>query len=121
MCRTSARSCTYSTPRKYHEAWAILIKQHLDAGQIRPSNSEHASPPFLVPKTDMTVLPHWVNDYRVLNMNTVLDAHPLPHVDNILVDCAKGKIWSKLDMTNSFFQTRIHPDADSGDHAFWVI
>src|SRR5882762_327783 len=23
---------------------------------------------------------------------------------------AKGKIWSKLDMTNSFFQTQVHPD-----------
>ena len=42
--------------------------------------------------------------------STVLDSHPLPRVDDILADCAKGKIWSKLDMTNSFFQTRVHPD-----------
>ena len=58
----------------------------------------------------MSVLPHWVNDYQMLNMNTVLDAHPLPHVDDILANCAKGKIWSKLDMTNSFFQTLVHLD-----------
>jgi hypothetical protein len=51
-----------------------------------------------------------VNDFRALNSNTVPDAHPLPWVDDILADCAKGKIWSKLDMTNSFFQTRVHPD-----------
>ena len=25
---------TYSTPRKYREVWAILIKQHLDMGRI---------------------------------------------------------------------------------------
>jgi len=106
----SVQTRTYSTLRKYREAWAVLIQQHLDAGRIRPSNSEHASPAFLVPKTDLTVLPRWVNDYRVLNANTVLDAHPLPRVDDILADCAKGKIWSKLDMTNSFFQTRVHPD-----------
>jgi hypothetical protein len=31
-------------------------------------------------------------------------------VDDILADCARGKIWSKLDMTDSFFQTRVHPD-----------
>jgi hypothetical protein len=31
-------------------------------------------------------------------------------VDDILADCAKGKIWSVIDMTNSFFQTRMHPD-----------
>jgi hypothetical protein len=96
---------SYSTPRKYWEAWATLIQQHLDAGRIRPSNSSHASPAFMVPKSDITVLPRWVNDYRMLNANTVLDAHLLPRVDDILADCAKGKIWSKLDMTNSFFQT----------------
>jgi hypothetical protein len=101
---------SYSTPCKYREAWAILIKQHLDAGRMQPSNSVHASPAFLVPKSDLVVLPRWVNDYRMLNANTILDAHPLPCVDDILVDCTKGKIWSKLDMMNSFFQTHIHPD-----------
>jgi len=39
-----------------------------------------------------------------------LRSHPLPRVEDIPVDCPKGKIWSKLDMTNSFFQTHIHPD-----------
>ena len=101
---------TYSTPCKYHKAWAILIKQYLNAGRIRPSNSDHASPAFLVPKSDTVVLPWWVNDYCVLNVNTVLDAHPLPRVDDILADCTKGKVWSKLDMTNSFFQMWVHPN-----------
>lgn len=101
--KISTRS--YSTPHKYKEAWSTLIQQHLDAGCIRPSNSAHASLAFLVPKADNLVLPCWVNDYRVLNANTVTDSHPLPRVDDILNDCAKGKIWSKLNMTNSFFQT----------------
>lgn len=38
------------------------------------------------------------------------DRHPLPTVDEILSDCGKGKIFGKMDMTNSFFQTRVHPD-----------
>ena len=106
----SVKTRLYTTPRKYREAWVILIKQHLDAGRIRPSNSAHASLAFLAPKSDATVLPRWVNDYRILNTNTIFDAHPLPRVDNILADCAKGKIWSKIDMTNSSFQTWVHPD-----------
>ena len=101
---------SYSSPRKYRDTWKTLIQSHEAAGQIWPSNSSSASPSFLVPKTDLAVLPHWVNDYRALNMNTVLDSYPLPHVDDILADCTKGKVWSKLDMTNSFFQTRVHPD-----------
>jgi Reverse transcriptase (RNA-dependent DNA polymerase) len=38
-----------------------------------------------------------------------MDSHPLPYIDNILANCAKGKIWSVINMTNSFFQTRVHP------------
>ena len=96
---------SYLSPCKYRDAWKTLIQSHEAAGRIRPSNSSSASPSFLVPKTDQTVLPRWVNNYRALNANMVLDSYPLPHVDDILTDCAKGKIWSKLDMTNSFFQT----------------
>ena len=37
------------------------------------------------------------------------DSFPLPHVDDILADCRKGKIFAKMDMTNSF-QRWVHPD-----------
>ncbi|RDB16052.1 Transposon Tf2-6 polyprotein [Hypsizygus marmoreus] len=103
------KTCTYQCPRKYREAWKTLIQQHLEAGRIQPSSSPFASPAFIIPKSDPTVLPHWVNDYRQLNANTILDSHPIPCVDDILHDCAKGKIWATIDMTNSFFQTRMHP------------
>jgi hypothetical protein len=101
---------TYPCPRKYRDSWQTLIKQHLDAGRIRPSSSPHASPAFIVPKSDPNALPRWVNDYRQLNANTIVDSHPLPRADDILNDCAKGKFFSTIDMTNSFFQTRMHPD-----------
>jgi hypothetical protein len=48
--------------------------------------------------------------HQALNANTVTDSHPLPRVDDILADCSKAKIWSVIDMTNSFFQMRVHPD-----------
>ena len=100
----------YPCPRKYKESWHTLIQQHLKNGVIQHSSSPFASPAFIIPKTDPTVLPCWVNDFRQLNENTVTDSHPLPRIDDILNDCAKGKIWAKLDMTNSFFQTKMHPD-----------
>lgn len=56
-------------------------------------------------------LPRWVNDFRPLNRNTIHDAFPLCRVDDILADCAKGKIWSTIDFTDSFFQTKLHPDS----------
>ena len=40
----------------------------------------------------------------------VPDHYPLPRVESILSDCAKGTLWAKIDMTNSFFQMRVHLD-----------
>ena len=107
------KGCGYSAPKKYHDSWKKLLDEHLQAGQIWPSSSEHASPAFCVQKyhdgiPDPTVPPRWVNDYRELNTNTIRDNFPLPQVDDILADCAKGKIFRKMDMTNSFFQTQVH-------------
>lgn len=100
----------YACPRKYRESFKTLIEQHLEAGRIRPSSSSFASPCFIIPKADPNVLPHWVNDFQQLNAITVSDNHPLPQTDDILNDCAKGRVWSTIDMTNSFFQTLMHPD-----------
>ena len=106
--KISTRS--YSCPRQYRDAFATLIQQRIDSGFIRPSSSSFASPSFIIPKKDPKVLPRWVCDYRQLNANTIPDNYPLPRIDEILADCGKGKIWSTIDMTDSFFQTRIHPD-----------
>ena len=103
------KSHNYPCPRKYGEAWHTLMQQHLKNGVIQHSSS-FASPAFIIPKADPNVLPCWVNNFWQLNENTVTDSHPLPHIDDILNNCAKGKIWAKLDMTNSFFQTWMHPD-----------
>ncbi len=100
----------YNCPKKYREAFKTLLTEHCNAGRLRPSSSPYASPCFLMPKADPSALPRWVNDYRVLVENTIPHVHPLPSIPEILSDCARGTIWGKLDMTNSFFQTRVHPD-----------
>ncbi len=96
-------SCSYSCPHKFQEAWQTLIEKNVDAGRIRPSSSSYLSSSFLIPKTDKTFLPRWVNDFRALNANMVSDKYPLPCIDDILADAGHGKIWSKLDMMDSFF------------------
>jgi hypothetical protein len=52
-------TCSYSCPRKYQDAWKMLI-QHLDSGWICPSSSSFISLAFIIPKKDSTVLPQWV-------------------------------------------------------------
>ncbi|KAJ3495874.1 hypothetical protein NLJ89_g10566 [Agrocybe chaxingu] len=100
----------YNCPRQFQEAFRKLIQQRLDSGFIRLSSSEYASPSFIIPKADKNALPRWVCDYRALNANTIPDNFPLPRVEDILADCARGRIWAVIDMTDSFFQTRMHPD-----------
>ena len=65
----------YPCPRKWKDAWYVLLQQHLDAGRIRPSQAPSGSGAFIIPKADPTVLPHWVNNYQQLNANTVKCLH----------------------------------------------
>jgi hypothetical protein len=104
------KSRNYACPRKWKKAWHTLLQQHLAARRIRPSDAPAGSGAFIIPKADPTVLPRWVNDYRQLNENTVPDSFPLPLIPEILADCGTGKDFASIDMTNSFFQTRMHPD-----------
>ena len=105
----------YAAPKIYLERWEQLLKRHLDSGRLRPSSSEYSSPSFCVPKyrngvPDHTIEPRWVNDFREINGNTIRDSYPLPIINDILAACGSGKYFAKIDMTNSFLQTRVHPD-----------
>jgi hypothetical protein len=74
----NVKNCSYSCSHKYCAAWQTLLNQHLAAGQICPSSSSHASPAFIIPKSDPNALPCWVNNYQQLNANTVINSHSLP-------------------------------------------
>ena len=46
-------------------------------------------------------------DYRALNANTIIDAYPIPQIDNIL-DCLEGSvIFSKIALAQGYNQVRI--------------
>ncbi|SGY38977.1 BQ5605_C003g02116 [Microbotryum silenes-dioicae] len=101
----------YPLPKKYREAWYLLLQEHLAAGRLRPARSSYSSPSFIIPKkgcnVDPTIAPHWVNNYRELNEHTIKDRMPLPLPDDILSTCSNAQFWAKIDMTNSFFQTKM--------------
>ena len=98
---------SYPCPQKYREAWRKLLDEHLKYGRFRESSSPYASPLFLIPKPDPKAPRRWVCDFRGQNANTVKDRTPLPRIDEILNDCARGRYFAKIDMTNAFFQTRM--------------
>ncbi len=87
---------SYSCAPKFNDAFRTLIQERLDSGFIRPSNSQFLSPSFVIPQNlTPKAKMRWVCDYRGLNDNVIPDNFPLPNIDEILRDCAKGKIWGK--------------------------
>ncbi|SGY11848.1 BQ5605_C011g06292 [Microbotryum silenes-dioicae] len=104
----------YRAAHCYRPAWKRLLDQHVTAGRLRKSSLEYTSPAFIIPKKGMekdeSILPRWVNDYRELNEGTVRNRTPLPLPDEILSVCSKAQFWGKINMTNSFFQTKVAED-----------
>ena len=68
-----------------------LLKEFLERRLIEPSDSEWASPAFIVPKNEKG---KWrlIVDYRELNEQLENDSYSLPLIDTTLQKQARGRI-----------------------------
>ena len=87
------------------EAMKKLLAEFIERGWIEPSDSEWATPAFIVPKEEKG---EWrlVVDYRGLNEQTEHDSYSLPLIDSIL-----PKATEKADFHGVRPETRLSPDA----------
>jgi hypothetical protein len=83
------------------------IKELLDLGVIRRSNSEYAAPLVLVPKKSGEI--RICVDYRALNSITKPDNFPVPSIDVILHNLQGSKYFATMDMLKGFHQVKIKP------------
>jgi hypothetical protein len=79
-----------------------VVQDLLDKGVVRKSNSQYASPAFLVPKPDGGH--RMVIDYCLLNKKVVFDAFPTPTVENAFDHFGGAKIFSVLDLNSAYYQ-----------------
>ena len=87
---------TYNlTPQEQIELDKFL-KENLEKGYIRPSQSPMASPFFFVDKKDGKLRP--CQDYRYLNEHTIKNAYPLPLITELLDKLKGAKLFTKLDV-----------------------
>lgn len=86
-----------------------IIRDLLDKGIIRESESAYASPILLVKKRDGT--DRLVIDFRALNHITVKDRYPLPLIEDQIDRLGSSEYFTILDMATGFYQIPI--DAES--------
>jgi hypothetical protein len=73
-----------------------FLKENLEKGYIRPSQSPMASPFFFVSKKDGKLQP--CQDYRYLNDWTVKNSYPLPLILEIMDKLKGAKYFTRLDL-----------------------
>jgi hypothetical protein len=82
-----------------------FLKENLEKGYIRSSQSPMASPFFFVSKKDGKLRP--CQDYRYLNDWTVKNSYPLPLISEIMDKLKGTKHFTKLDMHLGYNNVRI--------------
>ena len=89
------------------EAMKKLLAEFNERGWIEPSDSEWASPAFIVPKKKKG---EWrlVVDYRGLTQQTEHDSYSLPLIDTILQKQQKKRIFTVLDLKHGYNQMPPH-------------
>jgi len=81
------------------------LKELLDKGFIRKSNSPAGAPVLFVKKKDCTL--RLVIDYRKLNEMTIRNSYPLPLISELLDRVKGAKIFTKLDLKSAYNLVRI--------------
>jgi len=87
------------------EAETSEVKRQLEADVIEPTSSEWGFPVVLVTKKDGTL--RFCVDYRLLNVVTKNDFHPLPRMDECIDSLGEATICSTLDCSAGHCQVAI--------------
>ncbi|CAI5677315.1 unnamed protein product [Oreochromis niloticus] len=105
--------------RPIHPSDREAVKQHLkellDAGVIRESESPYASPIVVVCKKDGSI--RLCVDYRKLNARTIRDAYALPNIEETFMALSGAKWFSVMDLKSGYYQVEM-AEEDKAKTAF---
>ena len=83
------------------------LRDMLDAGTIRPSQSPWCNTIMLVRKKEGTL--HFCMDFRWLNTRTKKDSYSLPRIQEALESMASAAHFSLMDLKSRFWQVKMVP------------
>ena len=81
------------------------IKEMLDGGAIRPSQSPWCNAVVLVRKKDGLL--QFCIDFRCLNSRTKKDTYPLPHMQETMESMVGARHFSCMDLKSGFWQVKM--------------
>ncbi|GFT20643.1 retrovirus-related Pol polyprotein from transposon opus [Trichonephila clavipes] len=85
---------------------ALEVQKLLQEGVIEPSNSPWRAQAFVIRGENYK--PRMVVDYsQTINKYTLLDAYPLPKIEEVILKISKNKVFSKIDLQSAYHQIPI--------------
>ena len=81
----------------------------IDRGIIRRSSSRFGCPIVIVRKKDNSI--RLCIDYRKVNARTLLDAFPLPRIEEALEVLANTQLYTSLDLAHGYLQIAMDPES----------
>ncbi|GJX19436.1 putative mitochondrial protein [Tanacetum coccineum] len=98
----------YRHPPNQKDAIEGMVKELMDSGVIRASQSPFSSPIVMVKKKDGT----WrmCIDYRQLSKHTIKDKFPISLIGEFIDELNGSVVFSKLDLRSGYHQIRMKED-----------
>ena len=87
------------------QAMREAVREFLEHGVIRPSNSPYNSPSLMVPKRNGGL--RLVVDFRRINKFVIKDRHPLQRISQIMEALGQAYYLTALDILDSFYNFEV--------------
>ena len=86
------------------------VKKLYGQGIVRPSNSPWRAQPIVVANKEIGKKSLCIDYSQAINLFTVLDACPLPKIDEIVRKSARNRVFSTFDLKSSYNQWKLRED-----------